>query len=88
MVRRLIRGKNDSNFEPSQNQMHMLVRVIVSFDDFLSRLTIPPVWLNYSILITIFLQNVRRTVKLAREVVCPRNGGPGVRETLTPLLSA
>ena len=33
---------NGSNFEPSQNQMHMLARVIVSFHDFLSHLTIPP----------------------------------------------
>ena len=32
-----------SNGEPSQNQIHMLVRVMVSFDDFLSHLTIPPV---------------------------------------------
>ena len=34
---------NGSNFEPSQNQMHMLARVIVPFDDFLRHLTIPPV---------------------------------------------
>ena len=32
-----------SNFEPSQNQMQMLARDIVSIDDFLSHLTIPPV---------------------------------------------
>ena len=45
----ILRGENKakmsgSNFEPSQNQMHMLARVMVSFDDFLSQLTIPPVW--------------------------------------------
>ena len=34
---------NDSNFESSQNQMHMLARVIVSFENFLSHLTLPPV---------------------------------------------
>ena len=34
---------NGSNFEPSQNQMHMLARAIVSVDDFLSHLIIPPV---------------------------------------------
>ena len=34
---------NGSNFEPFQNQMHMLARDIVSIDDFLSHLTIPPV---------------------------------------------
>ena len=34
---------NGSNFEPSQNQMHMLARDFVSIDDFLSHLTIPPV---------------------------------------------
>ena len=33
---------NGSNFEPSQNQMHMLARDIVSIDDFLSHLTILP----------------------------------------------
>ena len=27
---------NGSNFEPSQNQMHMLARVIISLDDFLA----------------------------------------------------
>ena len=37
------REMNGSNFEPSQNQMHMLARVIVPFDDFLRHLTIPPV---------------------------------------------
>ena len=37
---------NGLNFEPSQNQMHMLSRVISSFDDFLSHLTIPPVWIK------------------------------------------
>ena len=41
--RNLIRNNNYSNFEPSQNQMHMLARVIVSFDDLLSQLTIPSV---------------------------------------------
>ena len=40
--RNWIRGNYDSNLEPSQNQMHMLARVIVSFDDFLSHLTILP----------------------------------------------
>ena len=33
---------NGSNFEPSQNQMYMLARDIVSIDDFLSYLTIAP----------------------------------------------
>ena len=37
------RKMNGSNFEPSQNQKHMLARDIVSIDDFLSHLTIPPV---------------------------------------------
>ena len=32
---------NSSNFDPSQNQM--LLRAIVSVDDFLIHLTIPPV---------------------------------------------
>jgi len=37
------KGKmNGSNFEPSQNHMHMLACVMVSFDDFLSHLTILP----------------------------------------------
>ena len=35
------RKMNGSNFEPSQNQMHMLACDIVSIDDFLSHLTIP-----------------------------------------------
>ena len=36
------KGKmSGSNFEPSQNQMHMLARVIVSPDDFLSHLKVP-----------------------------------------------
>ena len=30
-------------FEPTQNQFHMLARVIVSFDDLSSYLAIPPV---------------------------------------------
>ena len=37
---------NGSNFEPSQFQMHMLARDIVSIDDFLSHLNIPPVALS------------------------------------------
>ena len=37
------RKMNCSNFEPLQNQMQMLARDIVSIDDFLSHLTIPPV---------------------------------------------
>ena len=37
---------NGSNFEPSQFQMHMLAREIVSLDDFLSHLTIHPVSLH------------------------------------------
>ena len=37
---------NGSNFEPSQFQMHMLARAIVSLDDFLSHLNIPPVFEN------------------------------------------
>ena len=39
------KGKmSGSNFEPSQNQMHMLARDMVSFDDLFSHITIPPVW--------------------------------------------
>ena len=34
---------NDSNFESSRIQMHMQARDIVSIDDFLSHLSIPPV---------------------------------------------
>ena len=34
---------NGSNFEPSKNDMHMLARVIVPFDDFFSHYNVPPV---------------------------------------------
>ena len=36
---------NGSIFEPSQNPMHMPALVIVSYDEFLSHLTIPPEFL-------------------------------------------
>ena len=41
ILRRNYGKHNGSNFEPSRNQMHMLASVIVSFDYFLSHLTIP-----------------------------------------------
>ena len=38
---------NGSNFEPSQNQVHIQVRIIVSFNDLLSHPTFPVCHIRY-----------------------------------------
>ena len=55
------RNMNCSNFEPLQNQMQMLARDIVSIDDFLSHLNIPPViwstfpyYINHMVILYMF----------------------------------
>ena len=44
-----IRGKDGSNFGPSQNRMHKASRDNISFDDFLGHLRDPPVIISKKI---------------------------------------